>query len=64
MTFSKNGTALAVLIIEAVLSSLGVEFEVGSVEKVVEGALIAVALVIMAYNQIMRPDVKAFFFKE
>jgi hypothetical protein len=64
MTFSKNGTALAVLIIEAFLSSIGVEFEAGSIEKVVEGMLIGAALIVMAWNQLMRPNVKAFFFKE
>jgi len=64
MTFSKNGVSLAVLIIEAFLSSIGVEFEVGSIEKALEGLLIGVALIVMAWNQLMRPNVKAFFFKE
>ncbi len=64
MTISKNGASLAVLIIEALLSSLGVEFEVGSVTRAVEGVLVAVALILMALNQFNRPNVKAFFFKE
>lgn len=64
MTFSKNGTALAVLIIEAILSSLGVEFDEGTVARAAEGVLVAVSLIVMAYNQVTRPNVKAFFFKE
>lgn len=60
---SKNGVALVVLVLEAVLSSLGVEFEVGSVEKVVEGALVAFALVLAVWNQVERHDVKWFVLK-
>lgn len=61
---SKNGIALAVLLVEAILSSIGVEFDPGSVEKAVEGTLVAVALVLAVYNQLNRPDVKWFFKKE
>ncbi len=61
---SKNGVALAVLLVEAVLSALGVEFEVGSVEKVVEGVVIAIALGMAVYNQVDRTDVSGFLWKK
>ncbi len=61
---SKNGIALAVLILEAVLSAMGVEFEVGSVEKVVEGVVVLVALALAIRNQMDRVDVRGFFFKK
>jgi hypothetical protein len=64
MNISKNGVALAVLLVEAVLSALGVEFEVGSVEKVVEGVVIALALGMAVYNQVDRTDVSAFLWKK
>jgi len=64
MTYSKNGISLAVLIVEALLSSMGIEFEAGSVTKAIEGVLVAVSLVVMAWNQFTRPNVRAFFFKE
>lgn len=64
MTYSKNGIALTVLVVEAVLSALGVEFEAGSVEKVIEGAAIAVALALAIVNQVSRSDVKLFVFKK
>lgn len=63
MTMSKNGIALAVLIIEAVLSALGVEFEAGSIEKVVEGVAIVIALGLAIYNQLDRTDTSFFLFK-
>jgi hypothetical protein len=61
---SKNGIALAVLIGEALLSALGVEFEAGTVERAVEGAIITIALVLAIWNQVTRPDVQAFIFKK
>jgi len=61
---SKNGIALGVLIVEALLSALGVEFEAGTVEKAVEGFFVTVALILAVYNQITRPDVAGFFFKK
>ncbi len=61
---SKNGIALAVLILEAVLSAMGVEFEVGSVEKVVEGVVVLVALALAIRNQMDRVDIRGFFFKK
>ena len=63
MTISKNGVALAVLIIEAVLTSLGIEFEAGTVDKAVEGTVVAIALLLAIWNQIDRTDTKWFIFK-
>ena len=64
MNISKNGVALAVLLVEAILSSLGVEFADGSVEKVVEGVVIAISLGLAIYNQVDRTDVEWFVFKK
>lgn len=61
---SKNGIALAILIVEAVLSSLGVEFEPGTVAKAVEGCVVTVGLLLAVWNQVSRPDVSGFFFKK
>lgn len=61
---SKNGIALVVLVLEALLSALGVEFEAGTIEKAIEGLLIVVALLLTIWNQITRPDVKAFILKK
>lgn len=63
MTFSKNGIALAVLIIEAVLTSLGIEFEAGTVDRAVEGTMVTIALLLAIWNQIDRTDTKWFIFK-
>jgi len=60
---SKNGVALAVLILEAILTSLGVEFDAGTVEKAVEGGVVAVALILAIWNQLDRKDTKWFIFK-
>lgn len=61
---SKNGIALAVLIVEALLSAIGVEFDAGTVEKAVEGTLVAIALILAVWNQIERVDIKHFFIKK
>jgi len=61
---SKNGMALIVLVVEALLSALGIEFEAGTLEKGIEGLLIVVALLLAIWNQIARPDVKAFILKK
>ncbi len=61
---SKNGIALTVLIAEALLSALGVEFDPGTLEKGIEGILIMGALLLAIWNQIDRKDVKAFIFKK
>jgi len=61
---SKNGTALIILVLEALLSSLGIEFEPGTVAKLVEGILVASALALAIWNQINRPDVEGFILKK
>lgn len=63
MLVSKNGIALVVLVAEAILSAVGVEFEPGTVEKAIEGVLIAGSLILMVWNQFDREDVKHFIFK-
>lgn len=60
---SKNGIGLIVLVAEAILSALGVEFEPGTVGKAVEGVAVAAALIAMAWNQFDRSDVKWFILK-
>ncbi len=60
---SKNGIALIVLLVEAGLSALGVEFDAGTVGKAVEGVVVAVALVLAVWNQLSRGDVKWFVLK-
>ena len=61
---SKNGIALIVLVVEALLSALGIEFEPGTLEKGIEGTFIVLALLLAIWNQITRPDVKAFILKK
>lgn len=61
---SKNGLALSVLLVEAVLSALGVEFDAGTVERAIEGTLIAASLILMVWNQFNREDVRLFVFKK
>lgn len=61
---SKNGIALAVLVIEALLSSIGVEFDPGSVAKVVEGFVVLAALLLAIWNQVDRADVSWFVLKK
>jgi len=63
MTFSKNGIALTVLAIEFILSSLGIEFEVGSVEHTVEAVFVLASFILMVWNQIERKDTLGFLFK-
>lgn len=60
---SKNGIAIAVIGLEFVLKALGVEFEAGSAEKFVEGAVVVVSFLLMVWNQLGRADVKNFFLK-
>ena len=64
MTFSKNGIALSVLVIEFILASLGVEFEVGSIERTVEAIFVLASFILMIWNQIDRTDIKLFLFKK
>ena len=63
MTISKNGVALIILIVEAILTSLGIEFEAGTVDRAVEGTAVTVALLLAIWNQIDRTDTKWFIFK-
>ena len=63
LNISKNGIALAVLVIEALLTSLGIEFEAGTLEKGIEGTVVMIALILAIWNQLDRPDVKAFILK-
>lgn len=63
-TISKNGAALTIIIAEAILTSIGVEFDANSLAKAVEGILYAAALVLAIWNQFDRHDVSAFFFKK
>ena len=60
---SKNGIALIILVAEALLSSLGVEFEANTVAKAVEGTVVAVGLILAVWNQLGRSDVRWFVFK-
>ena len=61
---SKNGVGLTILLIELLLSSLGIEFEAGSVAKVVEGGLVVLSFLLMVWNQLTRKDVTGFLFKK
>lgn len=61
---SKNGIALIILVVEAGLSAIGVEFDPGTIEKLIEGALILAALLLAVWNQVTRPDVKGFVLKK
>jgi hypothetical protein len=61
---STNGAAVAIIVIEAILSAIGVEFEPGSIAKLVEGAFVAVALIFAVRNQLTRSDIKAFFLRK
>ncbi len=63
MTFSKNGIALTVLAVEFILSSLGVEFETGSVEHTIEAVVVLVSFLLMVWNQVNRTDTFGFLFK-
>lgn len=61
---SKNGIALVVLLVEGLLSAVGIEFEPGSVARVVEGVLVIVAFITMIHHQMVeREETKALIFK-
>lgn len=64
MTFSKNGIALSVLVVEFILASLGIEFEVGSIERTVQAIAVLVSFILMVWNQIDRMDTKWFVLKK
>jgi uncharacterized membrane protein len=62
---SKNGIALAVLLAEALLSALGVEFDASSVERAIEGVAVFIALCLAVYHQVaVRTDTKWLIFKK
>jgi hypothetical protein len=61
---SKNGIALVVLLAEAALTSLGIEFDPGTVEKGIEGSLVLLSLLLAVWNQLDRLDTKWFIFKK
>lgn len=61
---SKNGIAVAVIIIETILSALGVEFEPDTVGRAVEGIVVAASLILLAWNQLGRENVSMFIFKK
>lgn len=63
MQISKNGIAIAIIIIESLLTAVGVEFDPGTVAKAVEGAVITVSILLLTWNQITRPEVDNFLFK-
>ena len=60
---SKNGVAIAIWGVELLLSALGIEFEAGSVAKVVEAVVVFISFLLMVWNQLDRTDVKNFFLK-
>lgn len=60
---SKNSIGLTIIVVEAMLSAFGVEFEAGTVAKAVEGVVVAISLALLILNQIRRTDVQGFFFK-
>jgi len=64
MVYSKNGIALVIILLEALLSALGVEFEAGSIEKLVEGVVVALGLALAIINQVQRWDTKWFILKK
>lgn len=64
MIFSKNGIALSVLVVEFILASLGIEFEVGSIERTVQAVAVLVSFILMIWNQIDRMDTKWFVLKK
>lgn len=60
MVLSKNGVALGVMI----LSLLGVNVSEGDLTTTISVIGQIVSLILMAWNQYSRGDVKGFFFKE
>lgn len=61
---SKNGIALVVLVVEGLLSAIGIEFEPGTVAKAVEGVVVAGSIILMVVNQLNREDVEHFVLKK
>lgn len=63
MTISKNGTGIAVLFV-SLASLFGLEIEIDSAAEVIAAIGTIVSFCLMIWNQIGRPEVKAFFFKK
>jgi hypothetical protein len=64
---SKNGlgiAGIAVIVIEYILSMLGVEVVDGTVGQFVQAAIFIGSFGLMVWNQLGRRDVIAFFFKQ
>jgi hypothetical protein len=61
---SKNGIAVIILVVEGLLSALGVEFEPDTVGRAVEGIVVAVSLILLVVNQLGRDNVSMFIFKK
>jgi hypothetical protein len=63
MTYSKNGIAIVVIGLEFLLTSIGIEFDEGSVARFVEGVVMIASFLLLVWNQIDRKNVKNFIFK-
>ena len=61
---SKNGIAVIILVVEGLLSALGVEFEPDTVGRAVEGIVAAASLILLVLNQLGRENVSMFIFKK
>jgi len=61
---SKNGIAVIILVVEGLLSALGVEFEPDTVGRAVEGIVVAASLILLVLNQLGRENVSMFIFKK
>ena len=61
---SKNGIAVIILVVEGLLSALGVEFEPDTVGRAVEGIVVAASLILLVVNQLGRDNVSMFIFKK
>lgn len=63
-SISTNSIGVTVVLLEAILSSFGVEFEAGTVAKAVEGIVVALSLALLLINQMRRKDIRGFFFRK
>lgn len=61
---SKNGIGLVVIIVEGILSALGIDLGEGVIARAVEGVVYAGAVILLIVNQFERRDVFAFIFKK
>lgn len=60
---SKNGIGLAIIIIEGVLKSMGVDYDSTALTRSIEGILYLIGLLLMLSHQFQREDIKGFLFK-